>query len=202
MIPCWELAFNDSIQIIWRTHASLFAPTYPPSPMEIAPAANSARPPRTTTLVFPNAERPALSAKGTVRPSERPRIESETMRGLMRDLELLVLVASSSSREAESLKVSYRASRSRLKYPSLMVSSSSGERSGLPFDGQLDHGHGHKQCVQLGSYSPDPFDDFHRRSLDGKTICFRNASTILPTQSDRKSSWSWRKLMLRPGLDQ
>lgn len=41
-----------------------------------------------TTLVFPKAESPALRAKGTVRPSERPRIASEMMRGLMRDREL------------------------------------------------------------------------------------------------------------------
>ena len=59
--------------------------------MDIAPAASSARPPRTTTLVFPNAERPALSAKGTVSPSERPKMASDTIRGLIRERELLVL---------------------------------------------------------------------------------------------------------------
>lgn len=76
-----------------ETHASLLAPTYPPNPIEMAPAANSANPPRTTTLVFPSADKPALKANGTVNPSDRPRIASDTMRGLMRDrVPLLVLV--------------------------------------------------------------------------------------------------------------
>lgn len=60
--------------------------------MEMAPAASSANPPRTTTLVFPSAERPALRANGTVKPSERPRIASDTIRGLMRDRVLLLLL--------------------------------------------------------------------------------------------------------------
>jgi hypothetical protein len=82
---------------IWRvTYASLLAPTYPPNPMEMAPAANSANPPRTTTFVFPNAERPALRAKGTVSPSERPRMASETIRGLILERLLLLLVVDSS----------------------------------------------------------------------------------------------------------
>lgn len=59
--------------------------------MEMAPAASSASPPSTTTFVFPSAERPALSAKGTVRPSESPRIASETIRGLIRERQLLLL---------------------------------------------------------------------------------------------------------------
>lgn len=66
------------------THPSLLAPTYPPNPIEIAPAINSANPPRTTTLVSPRADNPALSANGTVSPSDMPRIASETIRGLMR----------------------------------------------------------------------------------------------------------------------
>lgn len=82
------------------TYASLFAPTYPPNPIEMAPAVNSANPPRTTTLVLPNADKPALSAKGTVNPSDKPRIASDMMRGLIRDrelqLELLVVTESSS----------------------------------------------------------------------------------------------------------
>lgn len=68
-----------------HTHASLLAPTYPPSPIEIAPATSSARLPRTTILLSPNADRPALSANGTVKPSERPRIASEMTRGFIRD---------------------------------------------------------------------------------------------------------------------
>lgn len=76
---------------MWTTYASLFAPTYPPSPMEMAPAASSASPPSTTTFVFPSAERPALSAKGTVSPSERPRMASETIRGLIRERVLPLL---------------------------------------------------------------------------------------------------------------
>lgn len=78
------------------TNDSLLAPVYPPNPMEIAPAASSARPPRTTTFVSPRADRPALSAKGTVRPSESPRIASAMMRGLIFDLELLVELADTS----------------------------------------------------------------------------------------------------------
>jgi hypothetical protein len=78
------------------TYASLLAPTYPPNPMEMAPAASSASPPRTTTFVFPKAERPALRAKGTVSPSERPRMASETIRGLILERVLLPLVVDSS----------------------------------------------------------------------------------------------------------
>lgn len=74
-----------------KTYASLLAPTYPPSPIEIAPAASSARPPRTTTLVLPNADRPALKAKGTVKPSDSPRMASDTMRGLIRERPLTLL---------------------------------------------------------------------------------------------------------------
>lgn len=69
--------------------------------MEMAPAANSANPPKTTTLVFPSAESPALSAKGTVNPSDNPRMASETMRGLIRAREvplLLLLPPAESSR--------------------------------------------------------------------------------------------------------
>ena len=41
-------------------------------PIEMAPATSSAMPPRMTSLDSPSEERPAVSAKGTVRPSERP----------------------------------------------------------------------------------------------------------------------------------
>jgi hypothetical protein len=45
---------------------------YPPRPIDMAPAHNSARPPVTTRLLEPSDERPAVRAKGTVRPSDRP----------------------------------------------------------------------------------------------------------------------------------
>lgn len=40
--------------------------------MEIAPAMSSATPPKTTSFDSPRLDRPAVSANGTVRPSERP----------------------------------------------------------------------------------------------------------------------------------
>lgn len=65
-------------------YASLLAPMKPPSPMERAPAMSSAKPPKTTTLVSPRYASPAVSAKGTVMPSEIPMMASEIMRGLTR----------------------------------------------------------------------------------------------------------------------
>lgn len=56
----------------------------PPSPMERAPAMSSAKPPKTTTLVSPRYASPAVSAKGTVMPSEIPMMASEIIRGLTR----------------------------------------------------------------------------------------------------------------------
>ena len=41
-------------------------------PMDIAPAISSAMPPSTTSLDSPRDDKPAVSANGTVRPSERP----------------------------------------------------------------------------------------------------------------------------------
>lgn len=41
-------------------------------PMDMAPAMSSATPPITTNLEFPIEERPAVSAKGTVSPSDSP----------------------------------------------------------------------------------------------------------------------------------
>ena len=38
-----------------------------------------------TTCVLPSADKPAVRAKGTVRPSERPMMASEMMRGSIRD---------------------------------------------------------------------------------------------------------------------
>lgn len=56
----------------------------PPNPMERAPAMSSANPPKTTTLVSPRYANPAVSAKGTVIPSEIPIMASEIIRALMR----------------------------------------------------------------------------------------------------------------------
>ena len=74
------------------TYASHLAPTYPPKPMEIAPAVNSANPPRMTTLVLPRADRLDARAKGTVRPSLRPKIASDTILGFILEEELLLFV--------------------------------------------------------------------------------------------------------------
>ena len=52
--------------------------------MLIAPATSSASPPKTTTLASPRAERPAVSAKGTVRPSDSPIVKSDRSRGEIR----------------------------------------------------------------------------------------------------------------------
>lgn len=48
----------------------------PPTPIEIAPAMSSATPPRTTMRELPIDDKPAVRAKGTVKPSERPMILS------------------------------------------------------------------------------------------------------------------------------
>ena len=63
-------------------YASLLAPIIPPRPIEIAPEISSASPPRMTKRVSPSEERPAVRANGTVKPSERPRMASDIMRGL------------------------------------------------------------------------------------------------------------------------
>ena len=65
-----------------QVYFSLFAPIKPPRPMEIAPAMSSARPPRTTSRASPSEDKPAVSAKGTVRPSERPIMASLITCGL------------------------------------------------------------------------------------------------------------------------
>ena len=79
-----------------RTYASLFAPTKPPKPIDIAPAINSASPPSTTSLALPKADRPAVSAKGTVRPSDNPRMASEMILGLTLSFEASFFDARSS----------------------------------------------------------------------------------------------------------
>ena len=48
--------------------------------IDMAPAINSASPPYTTTLEDPNADRPAVSANGTVKPSDNPIVASEMRR--------------------------------------------------------------------------------------------------------------------------
>lgn len=61
--------------VLLREHAR----NYPPSPMEMAPAATSAIP--AVRIMEDDAlapERPAASAKGTVRPSETPMMMSRT----------------------------------------------------------------------------------------------------------------------------
>lgn len=62
-------------------YSSLFAAKYPPNPIEIAPAVNSAKPAKITTFVFPSADNPAVNANGTVNPSDNPIIASETVLG-------------------------------------------------------------------------------------------------------------------------
>ena len=44
----------------------------PPTPIEIAPAISSATPPSTTIFDSPRLDKPAVRAKGTVRPSDSP----------------------------------------------------------------------------------------------------------------------------------
>lgn len=70
---------NVGVRRIWwedATCSSLLAPKYPPRPIEMAPAVSSARPAKMTTRVSPSADKPAVRAKGTVKPSERPMIAS------------------------------------------------------------------------------------------------------------------------------
>ena len=73
---CSEIATKPGIRVSivhaensWDTH-----------PMLMAPAINSASPPYTTTLEDPNADRPAVSANGTVKPSDNPIVASDMRR--------------------------------------------------------------------------------------------------------------------------
>ena len=52
------------------------AARYAPSPIDNEPANSSARPAVTTSLDEPILERPAVNAKGTVRPSANPIVKS------------------------------------------------------------------------------------------------------------------------------
>lgn len=54
-------------------------------PIEIAPAISSATPPRTTSFDVPRDERPAVRAKGTVRPSESPMMLSKDLHSMTRN---------------------------------------------------------------------------------------------------------------------
>lgn len=53
----------------------------PPIPILILPAINSANPANTTIFVSPSAASPAVRANGTVKPSLRPNVKSEIVRG-------------------------------------------------------------------------------------------------------------------------
>lgn len=63
-------------------YASLFAPMNPPKPIDMAPATSSAKPAYMTILVVPSDAKPAVSANGTVIPSDIPIMASEIIRGL------------------------------------------------------------------------------------------------------------------------
>ena len=63
-------------------YESLFDPSNPPRPIEIAPANSSASPPETTTFAFPYSVRPAATANGTTMPSETPMTASLMLLGL------------------------------------------------------------------------------------------------------------------------
>lgn len=78
--PGGRLSIVNTADRAEEAYSSLFAPKYPPNPIDIAPAISSANPPYITTLVSPRADKPAVRANGTVRPSERPIIASETSR--------------------------------------------------------------------------------------------------------------------------
>jgi len=76
------VSFGSEVNDGSKAYASLLAPMKPPKPIEMAPAINSAKPPRVTSRALPNADNPAVRAKGTVNPSERPMMASEIMRGV------------------------------------------------------------------------------------------------------------------------
>lgn len=86
---CSTVASYDSLhgQLVplgkWEkrlAYPSLTAPRYPPSPIEMAPAINSAIPAKITVLV-PRVDKPAVRANGTVRPSDKPIMASEMILG-------------------------------------------------------------------------------------------------------------------------
>lgn len=77
------------------SYASLLAPMKPPSPIDIAPAISSARPPNTTSLVSPKEAKPAVRANGTVMPSDTPMMASDIIRGLILNRHLGVTGGSS-----------------------------------------------------------------------------------------------------------
>lgn len=62
----------------WRDiYTSPFAPRYPPIPMLMVPATSSDSPPKMTTRGRPSADSPAVTANGTVSPSENPIVKLE-----------------------------------------------------------------------------------------------------------------------------
>lgn len=64
-----------------KSYESLFDPSNPPRPIEIAPANSSASPPETTTFAFLYSVRPAATANGTTMPSETPMTASLILLG-------------------------------------------------------------------------------------------------------------------------
>ena len=79
-LSAWGVNTFESMEGGGIAYFSLTAPRYPPSPIEMAPAINSAKPAKITVLV-PSVDKPAVRAKGTVRPSDRPMMASDIMRG-------------------------------------------------------------------------------------------------------------------------
>jgi hypothetical protein len=70
-----------------ETNASPRPASQPPRPMLILPAMSSAHPPKMTTRVSLNADSPAVSANGTVSPSDNPMMASEIVRASSHGLE-------------------------------------------------------------------------------------------------------------------
>jgi len=66
-----------------RSYASPRPANHPPNPIDMLPAINSAIPPYKTTFVSLNADSPAVSAKGTVNPSDKPIVRSDKTLGSM-----------------------------------------------------------------------------------------------------------------------
>lgn len=66
-----------------ETHASPRPANHPPNPIDMLPAINSAIPPYKTTFVSLNADSPAVRAKGTVNPSDKPIVRSDKTLGSM-----------------------------------------------------------------------------------------------------------------------
>lgn len=106
------------IYAAYDTDSSLLAPRYPPNPMEMAPAVSSAKPAKITTRVLPSVESPAVRAKGTVNPSERPMMASLITLALMLDFSISgsasnSVLASVDARDSRSVDLRTSVSRPR-----------------------------------------------------------------------------------------